>query len=103
MAPAEPVVRLVPHPREELANALTHGLGATAALAGSGIPVVDAADMTAAVTEAQAHAQPGDAVLLSPACASLDMYRHYGERADAFRDAARDLALAAGVTLEVLT
>ena len=74
-----------------------------AALAGSGIPVVDAADMTAAVTEAQAHAQPGDAVLLSPACASLDMYRHYGERADAFRHAVHDLALAAGVTLEVLT
>jgi len=56
-----------------------------------------------ALRAAIAEAQPGDAVLLSPACASLDMYRHYGERADAFRHAAHDLALAAGVTLEVLT
>ena len=39
MAPAEPVVRFVPHPREELANALTHGLGATAALAGGAVLV----------------------------------------------------------------
>ena len=41
-------------------------------------------------------AQPGDAVLLSPACASLDMFRNYEDRAHQFVDAVRALALDAG-------
>ena len=36
-------------------------------------------------------ARPGDVVLLSPACASLDMYKNYAARGDAFADAAREL------------
>ncbi|MBI2345858.1 MAG: UDP-N-acetylmuramoyl-L-alanine--D-glutamate ligase [Deltaproteobacteria bacterium] len=43
-----------------------------------------AATMSEAVRMAAAHARPGDVVLLSPACASFDMYRNYAERGDDF-------------------
>jgi UDP-N-acetylmuramoylalanine--D-glutamate ligase len=43
--------------------------------------------MNAAVRQAAAAAQTGDAVLLSPACASYDMFRNYGHRAAVFRAA----------------
>jgi len=48
-------------------------------------------DMTQAVAQAQASARPGDAVLLSPACASLDMFANYAARGDAFARAVRGL------------
>ena len=74
-----------------------------AALADAGVALLDARDMADAVAQARGRAHPGDAVLLSPACASLDMFRHYAERADAFRAAVREQALAAGTELELLT
>jgi UDP-N-acetylmuramoylalanine--D-glutamate ligase len=40
--------------------------------------------MDEAVAEAAALARPGDAVVLSPACASYDWYRNYNERGDDF-------------------
>ena len=43
------------------------------------------ADLAAAVRDAAAHAQPGDVVLLSPACSSFDMFRNYAERGKAFK------------------
>jgi len=53
-------------------------------------PVTVATSMDAAVAAARAHARPGDAVVLSPACASFDWYRNYGERGDDFARAVRE-------------
>ena len=70
------------------------------ALQPAGVPLQEAADLTLAVRLSSQLAQPGDAVLLSPACASLDMFRHYEHRAEVFRAAVADLADAAGVSME---
>jgi UDP-N-acetylmuramoylalanine--D-glutamate ligase len=45
--------------------------------------------MAEAVARAAELARPGDPVLLAPACASMDMFRDYGARGDAFADAVR--------------
>ncbi|MBA4382084.1 MAG: UDP-N-acetylmuramoyl-L-alanine--D-glutamate ligase [Sideroxydans sp.] len=54
------------------------------ALQGCGKPIVNARDMDEAVRIATDHAQAGDAVLMSPACASFDMYKNYLHRAESF-------------------
>jgi UDP-N-acetylmuramoylalanine--D-glutamate ligase len=51
-----------------------------------------ALSMQEAVAAAARAAQPGDTVLLSPACASFDMFRDYGHRGDVFAAAVRGLA-----------
>jgi UDP-N-acetylmuramoylalanine--D-glutamate ligase len=61
------------------------------ALAGSGVGLSRATDMQEAVLVARAATRPGDAVLLSPACASFDMFRNYGHRGDVFVAAVRAL------------
>ena len=66
------------------------------ALAANGVPLHEVGTLDAAVPQAQALAQSGDAVLLSPACASLDQFRDYAHRADVFRAGFAALAAAAG-------
>jgi UDP-N-acetylmuramoylalanine--D-glutamate ligase len=56
------------------------------------LPVLDAADMVAAVRTAFAMASPGQAVLLAPACASFDMFVNYAERGRVFKREVRRLA-----------
>jgi UDP-N-acetylmuramoylalanine--D-glutamate ligase len=61
------------------------------AIAGSGVPTLVAASLEEAVARAAEVAQTGDAVLLSPACASFDMFRNYEHRAEVFATAVRRL------------
>ncbi len=67
------------------------------ALADTGVPLTDCASLEDAVVQARAIAQLGDAVLLSPACASFDMFRNYGHRSEVFVAAVRALAQDAGL------
>lgn len=60
------------------------------------LPIERATSMTDAVARAASLAQPGDAVLLSPACSSFDMFRDYKDRGDAFVRAVQDLARGGG-------
>jgi UDP-N-acetylmuramoylalanine--D-glutamate ligase len=53
-------------------------------------PVARASSMDEAVATARGFARSGDAVVLSPACASFDWYRNYGERGDDFARAVRE-------------
>ncbi len=71
-----------------------------AALQGQGVALCDAPDMHTAVEMAADKAQSGDAVLMSPACASFDMFDHYVHRAEVFVQAVSSLAEAAGVAME---
>jgi len=70
-----------------------------AALEAAHVHLETVVDLPAAVRVAADRAQPGDAVLLSPACASLDMFDHYVHRAQVFVEAVRALAAEAGVDL----
>jgi len=67
-----------------------------AAIEPTGVPAFDLDDLPQAVRRAAGLARPGDAVLLSPACASLDMFTNYAHRAQVFVDAVRDIALDKG-------
>jgi UDP-N-acetylmuramoylalanine--D-glutamate ligase len=67
------------------------------ALAEAVFPIAFAETLEDAVTLAAALAQPGDAVLLAPACSSLDMFRSYVHRGDEFVRAVRALAPAESV------
>jgi UDP-N-acetylmuramoylalanine--D-glutamate ligase len=70
------------------------GPAIASALGSAGVTLRSAATMDDAVAAAFELARDGDAVLLSPACASFDMFRNYGHRGDVFAEAARSLAKA---------
>ncbi len=53
------------------------------------LPVLRAASMEDAVQKAAACAERGDAVVLSPACASFDMFRNYAHRGEVFQECVR--------------
>jgi UDP-N-acetylmuramoylalanine--D-glutamate ligase len=56
-----------------------------AALAAAGIPIAHCRSLQDAVEKARAVAAPGDVVLLSPACASFDMFDNFEHRGDVFK------------------
>jgi UDP-N-acetylmuramoylalanine--D-glutamate ligase len=67
-----------------------------AAIASTQVPVIHCDTLPEAVSAAAEQASEGDQVLLSPACASFDMFSSYAQRAQVFVDAVRELGLARG-------
>ncbi|MEX2196883.1 MAG: UDP-N-acetylmuramoyl-L-alanine--D-glutamate ligase [Thermoleophilaceae bacterium] len=61
-------------------------------LDGAGVPLHRCGDLATAVGVAAGDAEPGDVVLLSPACASFDQYGSFEQRGDHFRELVRALA-----------
>jgi UDP-N-acetylmuramoylalanine--D-glutamate ligase len=59
------------------------------ALAPAGVPIEQAGDLETALERAEAAAQAGETVLLSPACASYDQFRDFEARGDRFRELVR--------------
>jgi UDP-N-acetylmuramoylalanine--D-glutamate ligase len=70
-----------------------------AALQDSPVPLLDAASMEEAVSVATQQARGGDAVLMSPACASFDMFENYEHRARVFCEAVQALGQEQGAVL----
>jgi UDP-N-acetylmuramoylalanine--D-glutamate ligase len=70
-----------------------------AAIAGTGVPMQHHTTLEEATTWCLAQAHSGDSVLLSPACASLDMFRNYAHRAEVFVATVQRLADERGLTL----
>jgi UDP-N-acetylmuramoylalanine--D-glutamate ligase len=70
-----------------------------AVLADAGVPLQAHASLEEATRWCYAQAQAGDSVLLSPACASLDMFRNYAHRAEVFVATVQALGQDEGLTL----
>ncbi len=86
-------VALIGRDADAIAAALAADAGAAA------VPQQAHASLEAAVAWCFAQARAGDAVLLSPACASLDMFRNYGHRAAVFVATVQTLAADRGEAL----
>ena len=94
----EPLLQPVRHFARAVATIGRDAGRIEAALADAGVPVQRADTLEAATRWCFERAQPGDAVLLSPACASLDMFRNYGHRAQVFVDEVQRLSADLGGT-----
>ncbi len=66
------------------------------AISGTGVATSHAKDMKEAVRQCRAFAKEGDVILLSPACASWDMFRDYADRSAQFIENAREIAMEEG-------
>jgi UDP-N-acetylmuramoylalanine--D-glutamate ligase len=66
-------------------------IAAAIAAAGGGIPVIRKDNMREAVMAAREAASPGDDVVLSPACASFDLYKNFEERGNLFKKIVTEL------------
>ena len=85
----EPYTALVPLLRNRCRAVIAYGEAGPLVqrdLARSGLKVVEGGDFERVMRTARGLAQPGDAVLLSPACSSYDMFHNYEERGRRFRD-----------------
>ena len=85
----EPYSRLIPLLRERCRGVIAYGESRPiieADLAGQ-VPVQPAHSFADVITSARLLARPGDAVLLSPACSSYDMFDNYEQRGETFRRA----------------
>jgi UDP-N-acetylmuramoylalanine--D-glutamate ligase len=90
---------LVPVVKRHVSAVILIGQDATLlsqVLAPAEVPCLLSRDMPHAVAQAFAHAQEGDAIVLSPACASFDMFNNYPHRGQVFVEAVMDLALDQG-------
>ena len=91
---------LAPGARVLVTGAGLTGRSVSAVLEPTGVPLADAATMEEAVRVATQRAHAGDAVLMSPACASFDMFRNYPHRAEVFRAAVQAMADEAGAMMD---
>jgi UDP-N-acetylmuramoylalanine--D-glutamate ligase len=82
LPPTVRAVYLIGAATDELATALDH----------AGRSYARAGDLATAVATAAADAEPGDIVLLSPACASFDQFANFEQRGDLFRSLVLELA-----------
>jgi UDP-N-acetylmuramoylalanine--D-glutamate ligase len=85
----EPYTRLAPRLTRKCRAVVAYGEAAPLVLADlSGkVPIVQGGDFADVLRRAQSLSRPGDAVLLSPACSSYDMFRNYEQRGATFRAA----------------
>ncbi len=70
-----------PHAAAALIRTALHGA----------VPLVDCGTLARALSYAREHAEPGDTVLLAPACASFDQFNNYEERGKAFKHLVTEL------------
>lgn len=75
----------------ETADKIRDAVMSSDKFATSGLKITKVANMQEAVLEAYNHAEPGDIVSLSPACASFDMYRMFEERGNHFKQLVNEL------------